>query len=159
MTCPVQAKENAEVLLAYCARTLEAEAAAAFERHLEHCEHCRSMAQAQQAVWAALDAWEAAEVPEDFDRRLYKRIEAEAANPWWKRMVPDRRMLAWKPAFGLAAAGMAVFAIALMRSPEVPPPSPSADSIDVEQVERTLEDLEMLRQFHFSPRPEGTRSL
>jgi hypothetical protein len=143
----MQSGENAELLLSYCARTLDAGAAAAMERHVAECAQCGPMAEAQKAVWAALDSWEALPVSEDFDRRLFEKLDEDRRRPFWRALMPR---LEWKPAFGLAAAGLSACAFLLMRQqpPAIEPASEVfADTVDVEQVERTLEDLDMLRQF------------
>ena len=93
MKCPMETRENAQLLLDYCTRKLEPESAAALERHIAVCGACRKFASGQRAVWQALDAWEAAPVSADFDSRLYRRIETRgflvgsAASP----VPPGRR--------------------------------------------------------------------
>ena len=74
MNCPIENRESAEILLAYCARKLDAGSSAILEEHIKICPACREFAEGQQSVWKALDAWEAAPVSPDFDRRLYARI-------------------------------------------------------------------------------------
>ncbi len=81
MRCPTANQENAELLLAHVSRTLDAERAAVLEEHMARCAACRDYYAAQLAVWAALDHWEAPPVSADFDRRLYRRIEA-VSRPW-----------------------------------------------------------------------------
>jgi hypothetical protein len=146
----MQSRENADVLLQYVERKLAPETAAAFEGHVEFCPACREALGAQQAVWSALDAWEAAEISPDFNRRLYQRIESERRRAWWKRMFEP--VLPWsvRPAMPLAAACMVLMAVMVFRGPADPgwqgKSMRSAESIDIEQVERTLDDLEMLQQ-------------
>ena len=159
----MQSRENSDVLLAYVERTLAPEAAAAFERHAQTCAACREALGAQQAVWAALDGWDAAEIATDFNRRLYQRIEAEERRAWWRRAIGGmfEPVLPWsmRPAMPLAAACMVLVAAFLIRSPgdgewkavrggEVVRGAETrgAETMDVEQVERTLDDLEMLKQ-------------
>ena len=74
MKCPIEIHENAELLLAYCARKLDPETQTILERHLAVCPACRDFKAGQEAVWQALDSWEAVPVSADFDRRLYRRI-------------------------------------------------------------------------------------
>ena len=88
MNCPIETKDNAELLLAYCARKLDPETQTILERHVAVCPACREFQAGQQAVWQALDAWEAMPVSTDFDRRLYRRIEADQAHAsWWSRLL------------------------------------------------------------------------
>jgi hypothetical protein len=57
MGCPLGLDESGELVVGYAARTLDARAEAAFERHLKSCGICGEAVAAQQAVWDALDEW------------------------------------------------------------------------------------------------------
>src|SRR5574337_1028204 len=86
--CPLlSGEENAGLLLDYCNRKLAPELASVFERHMEHCPACRAFAESQMAVWSALDDFEAMPISEDFDQRLFARLEAEQQAPWWSRLL------------------------------------------------------------------------
>jgi anti-sigma factor RsiW len=147
MHCPIQSRENAELLLAYVERKLEPEVAATFERHVEACAACREAVAAQSAVWSALDQWEAAEITADFDRRLYARIEADHQRAWWRRVFEPVLPGSLRPAMPMAAAAMLLIAVGLFQAPsEADWQRDKKAAIDVEQVESTLDDLEMLRQ-------------
>lgn len=156
MTCPLQT-DNADVLLDYCSRALDPDRKAMLDAHMRDCAECRGMAAAQAQVWEALDAFEAEAVSADFDRRLYARIEEMERVPAWERwMAPVREYLqgrpaAWKPALSLAAAGLAVALVFVVRSDmggsAEDPTATAIATHEIEQAERTLEDLEMLRQF------------
>ena len=146
MTCPLQ-EENAELLLAYCSRKLDWELTQLLDRHIEHCPACHAMAESQRVVWEALDAWEVMPVSRDFNRRLYRRIEDESSSRSWARLVPAG--FRFRPAVGLAAACAMVFVAFLVRGPEYHDDNSSPASVevqDIEQAERALEDLEMLKQ-------------
>ena len=160
MKCPIETHENSELLLAYCARKLDPETQAILERHLAVCPACREFQQSQEMVWQALDAWDAMPVSPDFDRRLYRRIEEEQARAsWWSRLKRP-----FGPMFGLptsrslplaAAAALLVLAgIILQRPHDVAVPEDVAErieSIQPDQVEKTLDDMELLRQFRLNP--------
>jgi anti-sigma factor RsiW len=154
MTCPLQT-ENADVLLDYCARSLDAERKAMLEKHMEQCADCREMAEAQGQMWAALDLYEAEPVSADFDRKLYAQIEKLEHVPMWERVwAPVRAYLqgqpAWRPVLSVAAAASVLAVVLVVRQDVAPPvrlePVASIDVQDVEQAERALEDIEMLRQ-------------
>jgi len=157
MECPVQSRDNADLLLAYCARRLDAEAAAVLERHMRQCEACQAFGEAQKAVWAALDAWEAQPLSEDFNRRLYARIRREEGS-FWSRWVQPRLPLNPRPALSLAVAASVLLVALLVQSP--PPASTLAEveTVDAEQVERALDDLEMLRQVNLTPNSPWIKS-
>ena len=156
MRCPIQHDENAELLLAYCDRKLSPDAMEEMERHVVLCADCREFAAAQQLVWEALDTLEALPVSPDFNRRLYQRIDREAAAPWhvraWRRAADPVGIMNWKPAMGVAAACLTLVAGFLLEMPPAPSDPLKASrggeavEISIEQVERAVEDLEMLRQ-------------
>ena len=143
MKCPIETRENAELLLAYCTRRLDAESTAILERHMEICPACREFAGGQRAIWEALDTWEAAPVTADFDRRLYRRIDREVS--WWQ----------WPMRHGLpiaAAASLLVMAGVLLQRPAGAPPTAQPQSAQLEtlqpdQVEPALDAMHMLGEF------------
>jgi anti-sigma factor RsiW len=134
--------KEAGVLIDYCAGTLEAAQAAEFEKHIGTCDDCRQMVEVQRDLWKTMDRWTPPPVSSDFDARLYARIAREAApSPWirWWRMK-------WTPAISLAAL-CAMLAVALLvRLPAAHDAAKQIrpDRIDIEQVEQTLEDLDVL---------------
>ena len=159
MNCPLETRETAQLLLDYCTRKLEPESVATLERHIAICGACREFAGSQRAVWEALDAWEAAPVSADFDRRLYGRIEGQVC--WWDLLrrpfrppfSPSFSMATlWRNLPAAAAAGLLLVAGVVLEHPAVAPaPAPSdmaqVDSVQPEQVERTLDAMEMLNEF------------
>jgi anti-sigma factor RsiW len=159
MKCPIETQENPELLLAYCAGKLNPETQISVERHLAVCAACREFQTSQQAVWEALDAWDAMPASADFDRRLYQRIEEERARAsWWSRLVQPFRPVFEQSAMGrsvplAAAACLLVLAGILLHQPNsVSNVSEDltvdrAEVVQVDQVERALDDMEMLRQF------------
>lgn len=154
MTCPlVSGEENADLLLDYCNRRLAPELTEAYDRHLAVCPACQAFAKSQSAVWNALDAFEAMPISEDFDKRLYARIEQEQRAGFlerlWNRLTVDG-LPSWRPALPVAAA--LVVAVGLWVRPGTVPsmnevaPVVKVESADAEQIERALEDMEMLNQ-------------
>ena len=148
MKCPIETRESAELLLAYCTRELDAESTAMLERHMEICPACREFALGQRAVWEALDAWEAAPVTPDFDRRLYRRIDREGS--WWDLLTrPLRPVLV--PV--VAAACLLVMAGVLLERPAgapaaaARPQSAQVDALQPDQVEHALDAMHMLGEF------------
>jgi hypothetical protein len=167
MNCPMESREHAQWLLDYRTGKLEPELAARLKEHIASCGACEEFARGQRAVWEALDSWEAAPVSTDFDRRLYQRIEAQVS--WWDllirpfrspfRAVTPRRILA-----ATAAACLLLAAGVLLEQPAVSPaPAPSdmaqMDTVQPEQVERTLDAMEMLNEFsqHVSTLRPGSK--
>lgn len=152
MNCPTKANEDVEILLDYCAQTLSPLQTEEFELHLKVCANCSRLVEAQKEVWGALEAWTPAPVSVNFDARLYARIAEEEAAPTWRMWL--RRMFhppvpyaLWKSAVPLAAA-CGVLALGLyVRMPDAKLPAvhhARAEKVDIEQVEQTLEDFDIL---------------
>lgn len=144
--CPLENGNAAELVLAYGARTLAPDQAAAFQRHMLSCAGCRELAAAQQTVWSALDAWTPEPISSNFDEKLYQRIVAEEQSPWWRRLF--RADWSLRPAMPVAAVCGVLIAAFLLRSPQsIPAPqSPAQPKLRIEQVERALDDIDMLKQ-------------
>jgi anti-sigma factor RsiW len=137
MTCPHKDKQSAEILLEYCAGTLDPDRASEFEKHAAECAECARQVVSQRALWHTLDQWTPAEISPDFDARLYARIEREEAVPSWKKWFT----WGWRPALITAVAGAAIVVGLFVHQPQ---PPPRTDTVDIEQVEHALEDLDML---------------
>lgn len=152
MNCPIQTQENPELLLAYSAGKLDAQHRAMVQAHLEACADCREFAGGQRKVWEALDAWEAAPVSLDFDRRLYERIEKEVS--WWDLLMRPFRPLMLRQGLPVAATAALVLAAGLLLqrpvtvAPKAAPQSAQVESLAPEQVESALDEMEMMREFN-----------
>ena len=157
-TCTFASEERAELLLDYVAGTLSSSLNTEVERHLEACPSCRTVVKSQREVWSSLDDWEPVPVSADFDRKLYARLgEAENGGFWQQLFALRWSSGRWKVAvMPFAAACIMLFAAFMLRFPVAKTPEPvqsaaRVESADVEQVERTLADLDMLRQLSGSP--------
>lgn len=152
--CPLMhGQDNADLLLDYANRRLEPELASIFEEHVNVCPMCQEFIAAQREVWSALDAFEAMPISDDFDKRLWARIEEEERAPWWKKAwgwMTAGGTATWRPLAPVAAC--LVLAVGLYLKPgdreplQEPVMKAAEQRLDVEQVEKTLEDLEMLRE-------------
>jgi anti-sigma factor RsiW len=150
MECPAKTREGTEVLLDHCTGMLEAEVAAVVERHIERCKACREFCQAQARVWSALNAWDAEPISESFDARLIERIEEGHRASLWQWI--------WRPALPVAAVAIVIVAVFLMRAPNganTPVAGKNVEVVDVDQVEKTLDDLDMLKQLYAAPQAEA----
>jgi len=148
MNCPMEHRKP-ETLVAYAAGELDGETAASIERHLRVCPGCRLWVAEQAALWKTLDIWEAPAVSADFDRRLYRRVAGEVRLSWWERLTRTLRPMPLRQILPLAAtACLLLIASFLVQQPDqLAPPHPGAGLVRADQVERTLDDLELLRQF------------
>ena len=158
MNCPMETGGNAEVLLDYASGKLNAETRAQMEHHIKACPACREFAGGQQAVWQALEAWEPAPVSLDFDRRLYQRFEQQVS--WWTRLTQPLSPLFRHAVLAAAAASVVIMAGLLMTRPAAIPEPPVQESAQVEslqpdQVQNALDDMEMLREFNHLVRPDN----
>ncbi len=155
MTCSMENRE--ERLLDYVAGSLNAPDAALLEKHLEICPACHEFVKGQRFVWDALDLFDPAPVSAAFDHRLHEQI---AQTSWWDRLVasvstPFRTPSLIRQGLPLAAAAALLVAAVIVweRPAPVPTPRPAAlsaegETLQPEQVERALDDMEMLREFN-----------
>ena len=76
----------------------------------------------------------------------------------WQRLFAWRPHVAARPAFALAAACATVFCAFLLKGPEVVTPQVTFDTNDIDQAERVIDDMEMLKQLGTLSRPEDPES-
>lgn len=157
MTCLSKNKRGMETLLDHCAGTLDRERSEAIEIHARQCSDCRALIAEQKNLWSALEEMDAPGISADFDERLYARIACDDAQPawcvWWNRISVGG--FSWKPVLACVAAA-AILAVGLslymssympaMRAPQAQDASRQIrpESVDVEQLELTLQDLDLL---------------
>jgi len=150
MRCPSENRENAELLLEHASRKLDAERAAVLERHMAQCPACREYAAAQFAVWEALDAWTAPDVSDDFDRKLYQRIEKEVS--WFDLLIRPFRPLMAARFLPVAAACLLVAAGVWLERPDGSPAAIPGDTAQVEalpadQAANALQEMQVMQEF------------
>jgi anti-sigma factor RsiW len=156
-------RENEELLLNYVSGALNAEEAASFDRHTITCAACREFAHGQKAVWKALDLFEPAAISAGFDRRLYQRIEKVS---WWDRIAAAFRspMLTHRGLPIAAAAAALLVAGVVWERPSASPAKPKAplsaevQTLQADQVQHALDDMEMLREFNHLMRSDTGES-
>jgi anti-sigma factor RsiW len=160
MDCPIRTQENTDWLLEYSAGRLDRERAAPVAHHVETCQECARFVEGQQRVWNALSQWEVDPVSAGFDRRLYRTIEAQPLS--WKDRLLRPLQPWWRPAIPLGAACLLVVAGVALHAPQATvPAAPSqaaVEKIEAEQVERTLDDMQMLRELEMPPKQEEKAS-
>lgn len=142
--CPLRSEQEAGLLLDYCARKLDQERRLTLERHMLFCPECARFRDSQAALWNALDQWESSPVAREFDEGFAARIARAERDPLWIRAGARLAAVNWTPAVLTAAA--AALGILLLRPAPPPQAVPVPDTLEPEQVERVLEDLDMLRQ-------------
>ncbi len=149
MNCPIKTQENREWLLEYSAGRLDGERAAMVERHVEICPACARFVEGQRVVWNALGQWESPELSADFNRRLYQKIDQAQPSTWLGRFLQPL----WRPMVPVAAMCLLIVAGVVLHTPTagVSPVHPRVENVEPEQVERTLDDLQMLRELSLTP--------
>ena len=156
MNCAIKTNENVEWLLDYAAGRLSGERAALVARHVETCRECARIVEAQKVVWNALSQWQPERVSVDFDRRLYRTIEARPQT-WIERVFRPFQPL-WRPAIPLAATCLLIVAGVALHAPQASvngvDSQARVEKIEPEQVERTLDDMQMLRELALTPSEE-----
>jgi len=154
MNCPLksegtQREDVMDQLIEYAAGRLDAAKAAALDVHVGNCVACHAFVQQQAEVWDALDAWEPTPVSMDFNRRLWQRIDAAARSPWYRNLAGALRGANWKPVFPLAAAVLVIaggFLLDHRGGPASSASVPGVSVIEADQLEQTLDDIQLLRQ-------------
>lgn len=161
MICPLTRVETTDLLLEYSARRLDAARAAALERHVEVCAECSAFLAGQTAVWDALDAWDPPPVSMDFNRRLWQRIDRAAELPWYRVVFGALQTANWKPVFPMAAAVLVIAGGFLLdhRGERTVAPGatgPGVSIVEADQLEQTLDDIQLLRQLDSVTASNGT---
>ncbi len=156
MRCPSESGDSADLLVEYCAGTLNRETVEQLEEHLAICPACRSVCEAQKATWDVLDVWEPGPVPADFNRKVLERIEALNAQPWWKRWLAGLGFSGWRPVAAVAMVAGVLAVVLVLRPDASPPPPPaqtkaaSSEKLDPDQLEQALDDMDMLQHLSAS---------
>ncbi|MES1258099.1 MAG: hypothetical protein ABUS51_06700 [Acidobacteriota bacterium] len=152
MNCPLLSEQTADVLLDYSAGRLEGAKAAKLEAHMTRCARCAGFRAGQTELWAVLDAWEPQPVSMGFNRELWRKIDQAAAAPWHRKLADALRFGGGEQAFPLATATVLVVAGILLdhHRPAATSQnfaSPGVSMTEADQVEKTLDDIQLLRQF------------
>lgn len=159
MNCPLLSEQNAELLLAYSAGRLQRGETAMLEEHMRRCTRCAEFRLEQNELWTALDLWEPPPVSVSFNRQLWQKIDQTAGVPWYRRLGHSLRSGVWKPAFPLAAAAVVIAAGFMLDHRSTPPAKTtgangaSVSITEADQVEKTLDDIQLLRQLDAAARP------
>ncbi len=126
------------------------EAESEFVRHMSGCPSCLELAEQQRALWGALDYLQPLPISADFDKRLYARIAQDQPRGFFSWNW------SWRPAMPVAAACTALIAAFLIRGPildQRPTPAVQHENVNIEQVERALDDIDMLKQLGVGATP------
>lgn len=160
MNCPMKSQQDAALLLDYCARRLNEGVARDVERHMAVCAGCAEFVAGQQALWSVMNDWPAPAVSENFDRRLERRIQETDSLSWIERMTRALRPAFARPALALGALCLVTAAgLLLQNSRTAVAPAGDAhvrvEKIEPEQVEKALDDMQMLRELSSAPGAEA----
>lgn len=130
---------------------------AEFDRWIEDDAELQTMHEQQQMLSEAMDLWQVDDPSDTFDQAVFARInEAVDEQPaWWQRFF----IASWKPALtaGFAAVALLV-GVMLFDYDATPVESQVAvkaapDAAYYEDIERALDDMEMLVDFDAFPEP------
>jgi anti-sigma factor RsiW len=136
--CPTE-----DILLDYVAGSLAAAQVAEFERHAKDCSRCDALVASQAAVWRSLDEWKPEPVSAGFNRELWRRIDADASAPSWTAQLRFWKQLA--PLVAVLALVVTGFVMDHQsRSPVTTPAAVAVSASEADQLERTLDDLQLL---------------
>lgn len=150
MTCPYRNEDRIDVLLDYSAGRLDAARVNLLERHMMECSQCAEFRAGQQQVWQAMDEYLAPLPSADFNRGVWRKIDAAAADPWYRNLGRVVRDGAWKPVFPMAAAVLLVAAGFVFDHRNASSAVPTVTVAEANQVQNTLEDLQLLQNLDAS---------
>lgn len=128
---------------------------AEFDRWIEDDAELRTMHEQQQMLSEAMDLWQVDDPSDTFDEAVFARInEAADEQPaWWRRFF----FASWKPAFAASFAAVALLVgVTLFDYDAMPSASQVAvkaapDAEYYEDIERALDDMDMLVDFDAFP--------
>jgi hypothetical protein len=153
MKCLSKSEYGNAMLLDHVAGRLTGSKAILVAQHLMVCDDCLDLVSGQAAMWEMLDVWEAEPVSTSFNRRLYARIQESPATVW---QLLGSLLNGWvaRPALPLAALTLLVVAGFFLERPQVSTTAnpavvetPAAVSpTDAEQLNKALDDLQLLHQ-------------
>jgi anti-sigma factor RsiW len=158
MICPSR-RGDTTLLLDYAMGRLAPAEYAAVAGHANGCDDCAAALVEYSSVSDALDAWEAPPLSAHFNPRLWERIERAASAPWYGRSAESVRFQWLKPAVSLAAAALVIAAGFLLdhrSSVSGAAATSRVSATEADQAERTLDDLQLLRQFDVAVAAPGS---
>lgn len=155
MKCPLES-DQPERLLDYVAQRLSQTERVELHFHVASCDACRRWVDGQREVWSALDEWKPVEASTGFNRSVYAQVAREQQSDWmtawWHTLAARWSMAEFRPAMAMAAlcvvtaAGMLVYSRASQPETTEASQAPSRmERVDLEQVERALDDVELLK--------------
>ena len=117
--------------------------------HMAQCVSCSEACARQAALWKALGDWTLPQVSSNFNRDLYAKIDLLSQQSWVDRIASQMRTWLAQPALAVATVAVVLTAGFVFdhSAGRVGTPAGAVSSTEAEQVEKTLEDMEMLRQF------------
>lgn len=162
MSCLV-IRDHQSDLLEYCRGSFETERRLDIAKHAASCSECQTFIAQQQQVNALLDEWTLDPVSPEFDLALQAKLAQATSEGFGERL---RRWLTplWRPAIPVGAAAALAAVLITVQYPVPHAPSTAGETvdasrIDVNQVEQTLDDLDMLRQMAPSDGSSGAQEL
>jgi anti-sigma factor RsiW len=152
MKCPSTTAEGNATLMDYCAGQLERSRLGALEIHLRDCESCAVTVRSQKALWEALDDWDPEPISFGFDRMLHARIEESRTKSFLSQLAEVLPQWVVRPAMPLVAAALLIAAVLLIprslqrAANDSVSTAPVVTPVDAEELNRAMDDLQLLRQ-------------
>ena len=150
MRCQYETEDQIDVLLDYSAGRLDAARVRLLEQHMTECAGCAAFRLEQREIWQTLDEFAAPSLSADFNRGVWRKIEAASAEPWYRNLGRVLREGAWKPVFPLTATVLLIAAGFVFdhRDSNAPSAVPTVTVAEAEQVQNTLEELQLLQNLN-----------
>ena len=145
--CLLNEAERAEILLAAGCGVGELSGVQA--AHVRLCGSCSEACARQAALWKTLGDWTLPEISSNFNRDLYAKIDLLSQQSWVDRIASRMRTWLAQPALAVATVALVLTAGFVFdhSAGKAHLPAVVVSTTEAEQVEKTLEDMEMLRLF------------
>ena len=169
MECLSKSEAGCATLVEYAAGRLLGRNAREVASHTNRCTACSAFALEQSKLFDLMDLWEPAPVSMAFNRKLYARIQESSGSSWVSVLERVLNGLVARPAFPIAALSILVIAGLYIDRPQVGAvstrsvsapikTSPAVSPNDAEQLDKALDDLQLLHQLDLVKDEAGNAS-
>lgn len=136
MKCPLLDKSTGGLAFDRLTARVDAGPSTPLARHIAECPACQAFRTEHANLLQLMDAWEEAPVSPDFNRRLWRRIDA----------LPNR-LWHWRPGLALGAAALVVAGGLMLEHRSRIAIDVVVSGGEADLVEQVLDDLQLLHQF------------
>ena len=161
MICPLESRGGEASLVEFVAGKVRGPAGALLRAHVDNCRPCGEYVAEQRTIWRLLDDWEPEFESFGFDNSFASRLAKLSADPWLIRTGRFAVARLLKPAFTVTAVTALLAVSIYVRNPFAGLPAVAISHpvqhttktvsrvisrLEAEQMDRTIDDLQLLHQ-------------